>query len=190
MEFRVKGSLSQPNMGSTETILKANHPNVRLFTVNRAANAQPKFDCKGSWLDATHSTVAEFSAVAYYFGSLINETINMPVGLINCSYGGSMVECWMSRDLLQLYPNVKLSGLDEQIKNPSGTASALFNGMISPVIGFGIRGAIWYQGESNRNRPDEYAALFPAMVDEWRKAWGIGEFPFYYAQISPQWLFI
>lgn len=185
MEFRLKGSTSQPNLGSTETILKGNRPDIRLFTVGRAANVIPQYNCKGSWLEANPSTVAEFSAVAYYFGSLINETIGVPIGLISTSYGGSMVECWMSRDLLQLYPNVKLPATDEQIKNPPGTSTVLYNSMLKPVTGFGIRGALWYQGESNRNNPDDYAKLFPAMVNEWRKAWGIGEFPFYYAQIAP-----
>lgn len=153
--------MSQPNLGSTETILKANRPNIRLFTVGRAANMMtPQYDCKGSWLKATPSTVAEFSAVAYYFGSLINETVGVPIGLICTSYGGSMVECWMSRDLLQLYPKVKLPATDEQIKNPPGTSNVLFNSMLKPIIGFGIRGALWYQGKSNRNQPDEYANLF------------------------------
>jgi len=185
MEFRIKGSMSQPNLGSTETILKANNSNIRFFTVKRAASAQPQSDCKGSWMESNPSTVSEFSAIAYYFGSLINESLHIPVGLISSSYGGSIAECWMSRDILQMYPNVKLPALGEQINNPSGTASVLYNSMLHPVIGYGIRGVIWYQGESNRNRPDEYAKLFPAMVEEWRKEWEIGEFPFYYAQIAP-----
>lgn len=63
--------------------------------------------------------------------------------------------------------------------------SSLFNGMIAPIVGYGIRGAIWYQGEANVGRAGEYARLFPAMIGDWRRAWGEGEFPFYYVQIAP-----
>jgi sialate O-acetylesterase len=65
------------------------------------------------------------------------------------------------------------------------TPTALYNGMIAPLVPFGIRGAIWYQGESNRGRADEYARLLPAMIGDWRRLWGEGEFPFYYVQIAP-----
>jgi sialate O-acetylesterase len=65
------------------------------------------------------------------------------------------------------------------------TPTALYNGMIAPIAPFGIRGAIWYQGESNRGRADQYARLLPAMIADWRRTWGEGEFPFYYVQIAP-----
>jgi sialate O-acetylesterase len=67
----------------------------------------------------------------------------------------------------------------------SGTPTALYNGMISPLIPFGIRGAIWYQGESNRDEALLYHQLFPAMIADWRHRWGEGDFPFYYVQIAP-----
>ncbi|HEX9795139.1 MAG TPA: sialate O-acetylesterase [Planctomycetota bacterium] len=63
--------------------------------------------------------------------------------------------------------------------------TALFNGMLAPVIPYGIRGAIFYQGESNRTRHSQYRALFPAMIRDWRGHWGRGDFPFYYVQIAP-----
>ena len=57
--------------------------------------------------------------------------------------------------------------------------------MISPLIPYGIRGAIWYQGESNRNRAAQYRRIFPAMIGDWRRLWGLGDFPFYFVQIAP-----
>jgi sialate O-acetylesterase len=63
--------------------------------------------------------------------------------------------------------------------------TALFNGMINPIIPYTIKGALWYQGESNRMEPEQYKALFPAMVKDWRNRWEIGDFPFYYVQIAP-----
>ena len=57
--------------------------------------------------------------------------------------------------------------------------------MINPIVGYGMRGAIWYQGESNRNEPKEYQKLMPGLIENWRSLWGIGEFPFYFVQIAP-----
>jgi hypothetical protein len=65
------------------------------------------------------------------------------------------------------------------------TPTALYNGMISPIAPYGIRGAIWYQGEANRRNPVRYAEVFPAMIADWRKTWGQGDFPFYFVQIAP-----
>ena len=74
---------------------------------------------------------------------------------------------------------------------PSGTwfnqnsATSLYNGMLAPLIPYSIRGAIWYQGESNRDRHAQYRVLFPAMIQDWRAHWGRGDFPFYFVQIAP-----
>jgi sialate O-acetylesterase len=65
------------------------------------------------------------------------------------------------------------------------TPSVLFNGMVNPVLPYQIKGAIWYQGEANVGRADQYARIFPAMIQNWRAAWGIKDFPFYYVQIAP-----
>uniref|UniRef100_UPI003D7F4F65 sialate O-acetylesterase n=1 Tax=Pedobacter sp. TaxID=1411316 RepID=UPI003D7F4F65 len=128
---------------------------------------------------------ANFSATAYYFGQLLSEMLNVPVGLINDSYGGSSIEAWMSPEILKDFPEVKIPEKGTVIKEVSRTPTTLYNGMLHPVIGYGIRGAIWYQGESNYERPDQYETLFPAMVKYWRAQWGMGEFPFYYVQIAP-----
>lgn len=66
-----------------------------------------------------------------------------------------------------------------------GTPSVLFNGMVNPVLSYQIKGAIWYQGEANVGRADQYAKIFPAMIQNWRAAWGIKDFPFYFVQIAP-----
>lgn len=67
----------------------------------------------------------------------------------------------------------------------SHTPTGLYNGMIAPLIPFAIRGAIWYQGEGNANRAYEYLTLFPTMIQDWRAAWGEGDFPFYFVQLAP-----
>ncbi|MEY3897466.1 MAG: hypothetical protein RLZZ214_2987 [Verrucomicrobiota bacterium] len=66
-----------------------------------------------------------------------------------------------------------------------GDAATLFNGMLAPVIPYGIKGAIWYQGESNAKQSKQYRTLFPAMIADWRARWKQGDFPFYFVQIAP-----
>lgn len=186
MEMPMKGFKSQPIIGSNEAILKAKNSNIRLYTVPRSSFTTKQENSKPSdWKLAQPESVANFSATAYYFGSLLSELLNVPIGLINDSYGGSSIEAWMSPEDLQSFPEIKIPKPADTIKEVNRTPTTLYNGMLYPVIGYGIRGAIWYQGESNYERPAQYLDLFPLMVSSWRKAWENGEFPFYYAQIAP-----
>ncbi|SMC38325.1 sialate O-acetylesterase [Pedobacter africanus] len=186
MEMPMKGFKGQPVLGSNEAILKSANPQIRLYTVPRSSVTEKQDNSKASeWKTAAPETVANFSATAYYFGRLLNELLQVPVGLINDSYGGSSIEAWMSPEQLQPFTEIKIPVKTDTIKEVSRTPTTLYNGMLYPVIGSGIRGAIWYQGESNYERSDGYEALFPAMVKAWREGWGAGEFPFYYAQIAP-----
>ncbi|MEJ5994998.1 sialate O-acetylesterase [Pedobacter sp. Du54] len=186
MEMPMKGFKNQPLTGSNEVILKSTNKNIRLYTVPRSSITEKQENSKPSeWKIAEPETVSNFSATGYYFGSLLSELLNVPIGLINDSYGGSTIEAWMSAEDLNAFPEVKIPAKTDTIKEVSRTPTTLYNGMIYPVIGYGVRGMIWYQGESNYDKPDRYLDLFPAMVSSWRKAWDIGEFPFYYAQIAP-----
>ena len=74
----------------------------------------------------------------------------------------------------------KVSGI-----SPNSFSSLLYNGMVHPLIGYGIKGVIWYQGESNRHDPEKYGQLMPVFVKDLRNKWGLGELPFYYVQIAP-----
>ena len=130
-------------------------------------------------------TTGRFSAVAYYFAKLVNQTTGVTIGLVDVNYGGSNVEAWMSEESLKEFSEVTIPENDEAIGDPNRTATALYNGMLTPVIGYTVKGAIWYQGESNADRPLVYEQLFPAMVSLWRTEWDQGDFPFYYAQIAP-----
>ena len=119
-----------------------------------------------------------------FFGQQLQEILDVPVGIIHTSWGGSKVEAWMSNEVLSGFQSVDLADRDI-LKNTHGIPTALFNAMIHPLIPFTIKGALWYQGESNRNDPENYKKLFPAMVKDWRNRWAIGDFPFYYVQIAP-----
>jgi sialate O-acetylesterase len=185
MEMPVKGYMSQPVLGSNETIATSSNQSIRLFTVKKASSLQPLDDFSGSWKNCEPENVSEFSATAYYFGLMLNKVLKVPVGLINTSWGGTLIEPWISEEGIRKFDFVKLPDKNQQGTLSPQTPTVLYNAMINPIVGFGIRGAIWYQGESNRNEASQYVQLLPGMVENWRSLWGIGEFPFYYIQIAP-----
>jgi sialate O-acetylesterase len=185
MEMPVKGYMNQPIKGSNEAIATSANPKIRLFTVTKATNLQPQTDFTGSWKLCEPENVSQFSATAYFFGLMLNKALDVPVGLVNTSWGGTRIEPWISEAGLKNFDFVTLPD-----KNQTGTLSpqmptVLFNAMINPMVGYGIRGGIWYQGEANRNEPEKYQKLLPGMVENWRSLWGVGDFPFYYVQIAP-----
>ncbi len=186
MEQPVKGYYGQPTFGGQETILNSNNPNLRLFTVHKAGSKAPLEDLGEyiAWDTANPSNVSDFSAVGYFFGQHLQEILDCPVGLINTSYGASHVEAWMSLEELSKYQNIDLDNYDIT-KNVFRIPTALYNAMIKPLIPYTIKGVLWYQGESNRFKPEDYKQLFPTMVKQWRTDWNIGNFPFYFAQIAP-----
>jgi len=186
MEMPMKGFKGQPIMNSNEAILKSKNNNIRLYTVPRSSVTEVQENSKPSeWRIASPEFVSNFSATGYYFGRLLNEMLNVPVGLINCSYSGSYAEAWLDPETLKAFPEVKIPAKGDTIKQVSRTPTTLYNGMLHPILGFGIKGAIYYQGESNYERPDNYEVLFPALVKRWRELWAQGDFAFYFAQIAP-----
>jgi len=185
MEMPMKGFRGQPVIGSNDAILKSKNKNIRLFTVSRSGKTEPQEDCKGGWNEASPEVVANFSATGYYFGKLLNEILDVPVGLICVSYGGSCIQAWISKATSQAFEKTGIPEKGDSMKVPNRTPTALFNGMLNPVIGYGIKGCTWYQGETNYKESDNYPLLFRTMVKEWRSLWGIGDFPFYYVQIAP-----
>ncbi|HMM01406.1 MULTISPECIES: sialate O-acetylesterase [unclassified Dysgonomonas] len=186
MEMPMKGFKNQPVEGGNKAIFKSKNKNIRIITVKRTSELEPQDNFIGEWQEATPETVKEFSATGYYFGRLLNETLDVPVGLILSSWGGSWIESWMSRDILSReFKEVKLPDSMDDIKEKNRTPTTLYNGMIHPVKGYTINGAIMYQGESNYDRASQYPRLFQTFIKETRKIWGQGEFPFYYCQIAP-----
>ena len=186
MEMPMKGFKGQPILGSNDAILKSKNSKIRVYTVPRSSITELQQNSKPSaWKEANPENISNFSATGYYFGRLLNEMLDVPVGLINVSFSGSFVEAWMSPENLRQFPEVKIPAKGDTIKAVSRTPTTLFNGMLYPITGYRIKGAIFYQGESNYERPDRYEEMFPAMVKEWRSLWKQGDFPFYYVQIAP-----
>ena len=186
MEMPMKGFKGQLVIGSNEAILKSGNKHIRVYTVPRGATTTPQENSKPSeWKEAAPEAISNFSATAYYFGKDLNELLNVPIGLINVSYGGSPAESWMDAETLKAYPGIQVPAPTDSIKTPNRTPTALYNAMLYPVIGYGIKGIIWYQGESNYDRPDQYEHLFPTMVKQWRTQWNAPGLPFYFTQIAP-----
>jgi sialate O-acetylesterase len=175
----------------------ANNANLRLFTVNKRTATQPirdQNDLKhfSKWSSCTPENVGAFSAVAYHFGNHLQRNLagNPPIGLIHTSWGGTPAEAWTSIEALEseaslkyYVENAKKAATGKQPVSPS-TPASLYNAMIHPLLPFPIKGAIWYQGESNAVRAYEYRTLFPTMIQDWRKRWG-ADFPFLCVQLAP-----
>jgi len=166
------------------TLVLAGNPDIRLFTVPNKVSVSPETNVEGSWVEASPGEVYSFSAVAYYFGRLLNRILDVPVGIIHSSYGGSSIEAWIPCKVFNVNYLENTVELDK-VTHPNKIPGVLFNGMINPILGYGIRGVIWYQGEANCNNPKEYAGQMEEMVKTWRNLWEMGDFPFYYVQIAP-----
>lgn len=186
MEMLMKGYPGQPVLNSNDDILNSANNNIRHIKIIKAAKTTLQDSVKsGSWMVASPATTGEFTATGWYFANLLQKQLNIPIGLIYCNWGASTIEAWMDAEALKDFSEIKIPAPADTIKVPNKTPTVLYNAMVNPILGYGIKGIIWYQGESNSDRPDQYEQLFPAMVKQWRNQWGMGEFPFYYCQIAP-----
>lgn len=198
----------------------ASHPSIRLFNVSREVAFKKKQGKLGEWAACTPESVKEFSAAGYYFGLEMQKELNVPIGLINSSYGGSQAEAWTPVKYLNASPDLKPTVDRTQVwaaerekvrtdyaeairkwredsdkarasgARPSPSpgvpdalrdyriASSIYDGMIEPLMPFAIRGAIWYQGESNEARAEQYSLLLTTMIRAWRERWGLTDMPF------------
>jgi len=205
----------------------ANFPDIRLISVPQVGTQDRKSNFNGSWAVCSPKTVGSFSAVGFFFGRQLHQTLEVPIGLINNAWGGSACEAWIDRarlaaddrfaPLLDRWATTE-AGMPAAIKtyqqqlntwkaqaekakakkkpaprqprNPAdllrGNARPgnIYCGVLAPTIGYGIKGVIWYQGESNASRAMQYRDLFPFMIESWRSEWGLGDFPFYWVQLA------
>ena len=177
----------------------AKNPNVRLFTVKKRTAPAPITDMADlghftKWDECSPETVGGFSAVAYHFGNAVQKALGVPVGLIHTSWGGTPAEAWTSPEALKAVPELayyvenakKAADAAAEKKQPVGphTPGSLYNAMIHPLLPFAVKGAIWYQGESNAGKAAEYRALFPTLIQDWRAKWG-QDIPFLCVQLAP-----
>jgi sialate O-acetylesterase len=180
-------------------IASANYPSIRLLHIQRTISAKPEDDVKtvsGGWQVCSPATIPGFSSVGYFFGRELFTKLNIPIGLINTSWGGTIAEAWTSGESLELMPDFRnaVKAVREQTASESNPATPqtpvnpnrttlLYNSMIYPLAPYAFQGAIWYQGESNADRAYQYRDLFPLMIYDWRKTWN-KDFPFYFVQLA------
>jgi sialate O-acetylesterase len=224
MEWPVRASAD-----AEQVIASSANSKIRLFTVVKRPASIPISTVQGSWHECGPDTVKDFTAVGYFFGRDLERSLQVPIGLINTSWGGTPAEAWTSSAALAAEPSLKYLAdkqvraiteypqlLDQYIEaltkhkqavaraleekaelpavpttqftNPARNpwaATTLYNGMIAPLLPYAIKGAIWYQGESNAGRAYEYRTLLPAMIKNWRTDWKQGDFPFLIVQLAP-----
>ncbi|HSC51994.1 MAG TPA: sialate O-acetylesterase [Phnomibacter sp.] len=188
MQMPMKGFKDQPILGATEAIFNSTNDQIRLYTVPMTVQREAKdTSMNASWNAAEPASVTNFSATAYYFGRLLQAKLKVPVGLVCNSYGGTPVESFMDEEALKAFPEITNfpSKTDTSKKFNNGNATAVYNGMLHPFLGYTIKGCIWYQGETNYNRPKQYETLFPAFVKMLRAKSNNDSLPFYYVQIAP-----
>ena len=191
----------------------ANFPNIRMINFPQVGVQEPIWSHDDrKWMVCNPQNVGNFSAVGYFFARQLHQTLGVPIGMINNAWGGSACEAWIDRETLsadaQFKPlierwessearfdelskkqdlsedeNKQLGGLRNQMRGNSRPGN-IYNGVLKSHLGYGIRGAIWYQGESNAGRAYQYRELFPLMISSWRKEWGQGDFPFYWVQLA------
>lgn len=208
----------------------AKYPTIRMFLVTSQHARTPQDECKGEWRVCSPDSVSRFSATAYFFGRALQQELNVPIGLINSSVGGTPIESWTSLPAQAAVPEIKpylddwketdasfdlaaeqakydraLANWNQKRKSareqggpmprkptepvqPRDTKNYpanLFNGKINPLVGYTIRGAIWYQGENNGGKPfaQLYGKQLETMIADWRARWGQGDFPFAWVQL-------
>ena len=158
---------------------------LRFFMADKTSSEKPDHLGSGVWVVCTEDSAEAFSAVGYFFARDLRNARQRPIGMIQCTWKNSPIQSWISHQGLAAAPSFQ----HDPVKSPSGivnqkTPSALYNGMISPLIPYAITGTIWYQGESNEGLDAlEYRRLFPRLIRDWRKQWNTGPLPFYF--VSP-----
>jgi sialate O-acetylesterase len=166
-------------------------PQLRLLTVPKTSSQQPLTDYNGivSWNRSNAQTAAGFSAVGWHFGSYLEQDLQVPIGLIQASWGGTKAEAWTSFPALaeqaELEPLLVQAGLVGESTKQQDRLAGLYNGMIAPLRRFPIKGVIWYQGEANVGRGQQYRTLLPTLIRDWRLQWSDPHLPFIFVQLAP-----
>ena len=183
MEMTLSGNNREPVNGSLDAIANSNNTKIRFFNVKVKVSEERINDIEGEWFEANFKNTPNFSAVAYSFAKYLNQVLDIPFGIINSPKDGSVAEAWISPDVLKKITTNK--ELSYYAKQPHNNPSVLFNGMINAIIPFTIKGVIWYQGEGNSGRYQNYMKLMNGLIKNWRDEWGLGDFPFYFVQLAP-----
>jgi hypothetical protein len=171
-----------------EEVKNANHPLIRQYVVKGTVARTASDTQKGEWLITKPENAKRLSALAYFYALDLQKNLNVPIGIINSSWGGTYIESWMSAKDLDAFESEKdkLANITNQsVKVNENYPSVLFNGMIHPLKNYKIKGVIWCQGENNVNDPSRYSQKMERLINGWRTAFNEKKMPFLYVQIAP-----
>lgn len=160
------------------------NPEIRQFMVARSLknNTAEEVPAGSSWTPATQGYTGAYSAVGYYFAKYLYAYLDIPIGIINTSYGGTRIESWMSKGVLGFDENDIVFGDGTNWLQPT----LAYNAMLYPLRKVPIKGIIWYQGESNSGSREEailYRSDFRKLINSWRTLFGMEELPFLWVQL-------
>lgn len=189
MEWAVSRS-----QNAEQEIAEGNHPRIRHIKIPHTPAEEPQDRVPSDgWEAAAPETVGDFTAVGYFFARNLQDELDVPIGLIGSNWGGTRIEPWTPpagfkqvpalRDLAENLEKFPEKMKDGKINHQSPLA--LYNGMIHPLVPYAIRGAIWYQGESNNGEGMLYHEKMKALIAGWREVWDRPDLPFLYVQLAP-----
>lgn len=192
--------------------LSAKFPQIRMINFPQVGSQEAIWTHDRPWMVCSPEVLGSWSAVGYFFARQLHLSLDVPVGMINNAWGGSACEAWIRRDVLAADPkyqplmdrwvkmeqdfatlSAKKELTEDEAKqlqglrgNMGGNARPgnIHEGVLRSHLGYGIKGAIWYQGETNAGRAYQYRDLFPLMIQNWRDEFGQGDFPFYWVQLA------
>ncbi|MCX6874785.1 MAG: sialate O-acetylesterase [Verrucomicrobia bacterium] len=168
MEMALGGCL-----GAAEDIKAADLPKIRRIKFNHVKSGQPEPDAPtaGPWQVCSPQTAGGFTAAGFYFAREIQQQTGVPIGIVDTNWGGTRIEPWVAPT-------------GGTLPAARGETGSMYHAMIHPLVRFPIKGALWYQGESNGTEGDSYFDKMQALIGGWRKQWGQGDFPFYFVQLA------
>lgn len=188
MEMPMRGFYNCPVEDALEYIsAPAATEKIRMFTVPIKQSYEPLTQVEGQWKGAESATIPDMSATAYFFARKLNETLDLPVGIVSCAYGGARVESWTPKEILETYPDEDLSREAIEAQTHYVRPYLAYNAMLCPVMGYTVKGFIWYQGCSNVGKHEQFPERMETMINHWRECWGDTEakLPFYMVEIAP-----
>lgn len=183
-QSNMEWSVNHTILNGEEDAANANNPNIRIFHVQKIGSEFPQNNCFATWTVSSPQTMRATSSVGYFFARELQKKLNVPVGIIVSAWGGTPAEVWIEKSRIDNDEVLNKGKINMKTEWWPGTAGALYNAMIYPLVPYGIAGAIWYQGESNCSNYPIYSQLMKALIENWRADFK-KDFPFYLVQIAP-----
>ena len=190
MEMPVKGFGNCPVKNYNQEVLNAaGKRQVRSAKIPSIMRMQPQEDADTYWRECSPQTVSDFSATGYFCAKVLNQALDIPIGIIEANKGGTRVESWLTKENLEKYtkePTDSMGIVNFKKEWDYHRAMLWGNGTFNPILNYTVKGIFFYQGCSNVGDPgNQYSERLKLLVEQWRKQFRLGEIPFYFVQIAP-----